>query len=357
MNKKAQQDIQFRVLDASIEADYAEWEKIWKAWPAREVHAHPGYVRLFGGDGVSTLCAIQGSDEEAVLFPFLLRQIPSELTTEGATECLYDISSPYGYGGAVGWSTEGARPAVAFWSAFDAWAAEHHVVSEFIRFSLFDTSLVPYPGVVEVKQDNVVRDLRMSVDELWMDFDHKVRKNVKKALRSNVTVVADEVATYFEDFYRIYESTMDRRNAGGAYYFPREFFESIHRDLVGQFVYFHAIVGGVVISTELVLVSAESVYSFLGGTTSDYFELRPNDLLKHEVMLWAKDRGMKFFVLGGGFGGNDGIYRYKLAFAPNGSRPFSIGTRILDQQDYDSLVRAAEVRGPVVEDYFPKYRG
>src|ERR1035438_1807073 len=119
---------------------------------------------------------------------------------------------------------------------------------------------------------------------------------------------------------------MDRRNAGEAYYFPREYFERIHADLKGQFAYFHALIGGAVVSTELVLVSAQRVYSFLGGTDAAWFHVRPNDLLKVEIMNWARSAGKTEFVLGGGYARGDGIYRYKLSFAPSGSVPFSIGS-------------------------------
>jgi hypothetical protein len=76
----------------------------------------------------------------------------------------------------------------------------------------------------------------------------------------------------------------------------------------------------------------------LGGTLPDAFPLRPNDLLKHEIILWARETGKKAFVLGGGYGSDDGIYRYKKSFAPQGSVPFSVGTRIHDKNVYDHLV-------------------
>ena len=80
---------------------------------------------------------------------------------------------------------------------------------------------------------------------------------------------------------------------------------------------------GRVVSTELVFVAAEHVYSFLGGTLTEALELRANDLLKHEIIRWARDAGRKTFVLGGGYGAADGIFRYKLSFAPKGARSVS----------------------------------
>jgi lipid II:glycine glycyltransferase (peptidoglycan interpeptide bridge formation enzyme) len=117
--------------------------------------------------------------------------------------------------------------------------------------------------------------------------------------------------------------------------------------------------GDRVVSTELVLISAENVYSFLGGTDSAHFEMRPNDLLKFEIMRWAKTAGKKNFVLGGGYTPNDGVFRYKQAFAPQGVVPFYVGQRILDPQSFERLVaerrRTAPYAGESM-DFFPAYR-
>lgn len=129
------------------------------------------------------------------------------------------------------------------------------------------------------------------------------------------------------------------------------------------FIYFHAVSDKKIISSELVLISADRVYSFLGGTDRNSFELRPNDLLKYEILLWAKRQGKSNFVLGGGYQPDDGIYNYKLAFAPKGSVPFFIGRRVLANDIYDRLVKnkIEQLPPPKQEllqnsQYFPKYR-
>ena len=175
------------------------------------------------------------------------------------------------------------------------------------------------------------------------------------ARRSEIRIELDETGERLEDFLGLYRHTMERREADERYDFPREYFEGIHRDLAGQFVYAYALAGDRVVSSELVLVSAETVYSFLGGTDRDAFELRPNDLLKHEVILWAKEAGKRRFVLGGGYREDDGIFRYKRSFAPHGLTPFFVGQRVLEPDLYRELT---EQRGDgVAEGYFPAYRG
>ena len=314
--------------------DDPRWLERWQAWPEREVHAHPEYVRLFEGEG-QPLCAV----DDGVLYPFLLRSDPVDLVT------------PYGYGGAF---RTGEADADGFWRAFDAWAVEHGVVSELVRLSLFPERLLPYPGEREERLLNVVRDLEPGADELWMDYEHKVRKNVKKARRSGLRVELDETAERLEDFLRLYEGTLDRREASDRYRFSRDFFEHVRDRLAGHFVYAHVLEGDRVVSSELALLSATSAYSFLGGTEESAFPLRPNDLLKVELMLWAKTAGKRRFVLGGGYRPGDGIFRYKRSFAPNGVVPFEIGKRILRAEAYDALVeRAGRSAEP---GFFPAYR-
>jgi Acetyltransferase (GNAT) domain len=353
------------VWDASEPAENDLWVELWESAPSREVSAHPSYGRLFAGSGERLLCAsFVGDDGGVVLYPFLYRDLSHLGAAKSMSGQLADISTPYGYGGPLTWGSSNADALAAeFWLRFDEWALRHNVVTEFIRFSLTTGDLLPHPGDRHTRMVNIVRSLEPDEETIWMDFEQKVRKNVKKAQRNGVTVAVDLTGARIDEFLGIYEATMERRDADSGYYFPRTFFESIHRELPGNFAYFHASHEGRVVSTELVLVSDDVVYSFLGGTDESAFEHRPNDLLKYEVMRWAKDQGKRAFVLGGGASPGDGIERYKRAFAPSGSVDFVTGQRILNPGAYEQLLshrqRELDDAGrewPADSGYFPAYR-
>ncbi|MBZ5639465.1 MAG: GNAT family N-acetyltransferase [Acidobacteriia bacterium] len=355
-----------RVLDPDDSGDLAEWLRLWSDWPEREVQAHPGYGRLFLSDASERLACLawQGA-EGAVLYPFILRDLSAAQWWSPGEGPTFDIVTPYGYGGPYLLHADDPKAlARRFWPELDRWAVRQGVVSEFVRFSLFREALLDYPGETEQKLLNVVRDLRPDPEALWMDFEHKVRKNVKKARRSDVRVEVDPAGARIEDFLRIYRQTLDRRGADPGYYFSPEFFASLHRVLPEQFAYFHAIAGSRVVSTELVLLSASTAYSLLGGTDQDAFELRPNDLLKFEIMLWLRQRGFARFVLGGGYEPDDGIFRYKASFAPGSTLPFVVGKRVLLPDLYERLVDSRRQNerklgrewSPKLG-YFPEYRG
>jgi Acetyltransferase (GNAT) domain len=331
-------------------ADSAEWLELWSSWPEREVWAHPEYTALYEDAATRALCAGWRSDDGCVLYPFLLRDLRGEFGVAAS-----DTITPYGYGGPFFWGRDRDGVARAFWGAFGEWAVGARAVSEFVRFALFEEELLPYPGEREQKLVNVVRDLEPGVDAVWMDCEHKVRKNVKRARREGVRIEVDEQGDRLDDFLRLYAHTLERRDAPARYAFPRTYFERIATRLGGQFVYVHALHGDRVVSSELALVSERSVYSFLGGTESDAYDLRPNDLLKWELILWAKAKGKRRFVLGGGYETDDGIFRYKRSFAPHGLVPFLVGRRVLEPRLYGELT-ASRKDADRAGGFFPAYR-
>ena len=116
---------------------------------------------------------------------------------------------------------------------------------------------------------------------------------------------------------------------------------------------------GKVIATELVLCSENYAYSFLGGTNEEYYAMRPNDFLKDAIIRWCNETGRNFFILGGGYHKEDGIYRYKRSFTKAPDVPFYIGRAVLNQPVYDRLVELRAAETPDFDreaSYFPLYR-
>ena len=254
--------MELQIWDANEPHDRQAWLNFWTAWPEREVFAHPDYVKLYAGPCVRP-CAAATADGGFALYPFLVRNLGNEPYCDSALRDCTDIATPYGYGGPFHWGTDW-RPEVvkAFWQQFDAWALRSRVVSEVVRLSLFPESLVDYAGQRRILLDNVVCPVK-NEDEQWRGFEYKVRKNVNKARASGAAVTIDETGARLDEFLSIYTGTMGRR--GQTHYFPREYFERIQAELPGLCAYFHVTAGGRVVSTELVLISATRIYSFLAA--------------------------------------------------------------------------------------------
>jgi len=357
----------FQILDGGEGEDAAVWLDLWRRFPDGEVFAHPDYVNLYASRGARAMCAAFHSGGLLVLYPFLLRDLSLEAYWSPGMGRVFDVGTAYGYGGPYAWGGRDSPEAAMFWGAFHDWCARNRVVSEFVRFSLFPDRLLAFPGRIWKVSEHVVRGLQLDESGLWMDYAHKVRKNVNRARQSGVSIEiegGDVEDSRLDEFLGIYRETMERRRATESYHFPRPMFEHLRKKLAGNAAYFFAVRGGEVISAELALVSDRSLYSFLGGTREDALQWRPNDLLKFEMIRWAKARGKTKFVLGGGYRPDDGIFRYKLAFAPAGRVAYLQGGRIHDPERYGLLVESrkklAEEAGTEREPpatFFPRYRG
>lgn len=337
-------------------ADREAWLDAWRA-TGREPFAHPDYVALFAEEKDTILALLDEQPKGSVLLPLVRRPLPAALEPGS------DVVSPYGYGGPF---AAGAPDWRAFYEGVLAWMRGAGVVSAFLRASLEH----PVPSLDDLSgfralhlADNVRVDLSRPDDEQWRHVAHKVRKSVKKARRAELTVRISEGFTDLPSFLEVYGSTMRRRDAAERYHFSEGFFSAVGQ-LPGCALVADVLdPTGRVVSTELVLVSDAHYYSFLGGTLQDAFVHAPNDLLKHAVIEHGHGAGRAHFVLGGGYQPSDGIFRYKLAFDPEGVVPFFGVQLVADEGHYDSLVaKADELRvpaGPIDEaddTYFPAYR-
>jgi len=356
------QSTNFQVLAAKDIKERSRWLEIWLSWPRHDIFAHPDFVRIHESEFEKAFAAVYKTEKGTILYPFLKRNlgaldwIPKEFFS------WIDLSSSYGYGGAYYWGDDTAKAEVSdnFWKVYNEWVEKENCISEFIRFHLFDQDLAVYPGEKIMRSKNIVRTLMLSEDNLWMDFEQKVRKNIKKSQRSRLECIIDEDGRYLDDFLKIYESTMTRRKATDFYYFNRNYFETISKNLSDNSAYFHVLDNGKIVSTELVIYSSQTVYSFLGGTADEAFNKRPNDLLKYHVMIWAREHRISNYVLGGGYAPEDGVYRYKKSFAPHGEYDFYTGQRIINLSKYKKLIdtRRNSLHGvwQPQNGYFPQYR-
>ena len=341
--------------------DRDSWLRAWETC-GREPFAHPAYVELFTSEGEEARCAVARSANGLALLPLILRPIQSAGWVSETS--LRDATSPYGYGGPYG---HGDAVWDELWSGFANWMAGNNVVSMFGRLALDSPAPMHLPRGTSVRteSDNVIVDLTRSPDEQWRHYEHKVRKNAKKALRANLRAEVKQSFTHLQEFSQLYESTMDRREASSWYYFGLDFFTSLVERLDGSYIAAEVRdETDQLVSAELVLCSDKYLYSFLGGTLKEAFPYAPNDLLKHAVIDYGRESGRAGYVLGGGYTKGDGIFRYKKSFDPTGCVPFQKLELIADQTAYDSLVaerliheRSTAPGARLADGFFPSYRG
>ncbi|PIB31209.1 hypothetical protein BFP77_02440 [Maribacter sp. 4U21] len=278
----------------------------------------------------------------------------------------YDVSSPWGYNGPF--FKEGISEALVqeFWKATDNWYFENKVVSEFLRFNFFE-NYKGYSGEVVHTLFNVKGDIT-DRDLFWSNLKSNTRNQFRKAEKTGL-----EFKLYYEDitekqiadFYQVYIGTMDRRNAIDSFYHPMEYFLNFWKNNQEKCAIGLVYKDGLPISTELFLISEKTIYSFLGGTDSDYFKLRPNEFLKISAVIWANEKGLQYYMIGGGLsnGKEDKLYLYKKKYFPNDTDiDFYTGRKIINVKKYLEFSKAVghsiegDVRQNIREGFFPRYR-
>ena len=337
------------LLDTAVAEDRAKWISLWSTSKVRRPHDHPGFLEamcLLGERPMAIACLLE--QRLVCLYPFNvfdLAQLPfvQQLGKfPGA-----DIISPYGYGGAT-YEGDGADRQTAVESleyALQSFFAQMSVVSEFVREDIFAEHLAPrHDGEHLVQQQNVVVDLRTSMEERWVRYAPKVRKNVHRAEEAGLRVEIGNAESFLEPFLSIYYATMTRRHANDYFFLAREKVQLLHDSLqpTGGLQYALVFLNERVVAAELLLLSADTLYSFLGGTDAGYFALRPADLLKHKVISWGHQQGYAHFVLGGGLKQGDGLFQFKRAFEPGGLMDFSVRRVVWNKEQYDLLVADRE---------------
>tara|TARA_B110000967_G_C18897759_1_gene572035 strand:+ start:3817 stop:4881 length:1065 start_codon:yes stop_codon:yes gene_type:complete len=351
----------FKIFNFSIDSQKQEWIEIWKTWAGREVYAHPEFIKLGANPENEVLAFYADVSDGGILFPIIKRNISSELWCN-ESRSWYDLITPYGYGGAFCWG-KGNSFRNEFWKNFSSWCQNNNIVSTLMRLSLFkDQILIPI-GEISSPYNNIVRSLEIKEENLWFDYKHSVRKKIKIAINSDLNIEIDINGKKIKNFLEIYYSTMDRVQAKGQYYFSKNYFKKLIEKLPQNFIFFHVFYKEKMISTELVLVSSNNIYSFLGGTIPRYNNMGPNNFLKHEIVKWGLKNGKNNFVLGGGYKKDDGIFKYKKAIAPNGECPFYLAKVIHDVDKYELLVKQKlkwkeknKKDDSSQIDFFPKYR-
>jgi hypothetical protein len=339
---------EFKVLELNALQDLLEYENVLDEHSLNSPFLQPVYLENFGGSFYRQMVFLWKGDN-LVIMPINIHKI--EFSD------FYDSSSPKGYFGPYYGNSITQQDLKEFWINVDHWYRNNNVVSEFIRFRLENNTLC-YTGSIVSTMDNIVVDLA-EVNEKLGSFDRSVRKNFKTALKYNLEFevytgkIDDKVLANFQ---QVYLETMVRTKAKKADIYS---FDSL-RVLVSKNVSRCAISivydCGIPVSAELVLLETNVMYSFLGGTKAEYFSKRPNEFLKANIMQWAKKKGLVKYVLGGGYGSNDGIYEYKRKFAKSGVVPYQTGRKILSPDIYESLLKEKGNASNDSIDFFPAYR-
>ena len=345
---------------AALDDDERTWDEAFATLPPRlrDVYFSSGYLRLWqrNGDGRAH-GAIFTEGEHLVLYPFLLRDLSDTPHLGARFAGLYDIQTPYGYGGPL-LAASDAGTLARFRADFDAWCRGHGVVSEFVRFHpLLDTHR-GMESLMELRESNTTVWCRLegSADERLMSLSASTRRGVRKAREAGLRFSVETSDEAYGRFVELYRATMTRRRAADYYLFDDRHFASF-RELLGAGQSLLCVRhGATIVAAALFMRSAAFIHYHLGGSDAAALSARPNNLLFFEAMEWGHAQGAEALHLGGGYHPDDDLFRFKAGFSPLRAR-FYTGRLVHLADEYERAAAARAAAAPLTGGaYFPAYR-
>lgn len=341
------------------------WNETVKSFAQYDIYYLSGYLDAFRlhGDGEPILVSYEADSLRGVC-AYMKRDISCESWAKDdvVAGTVFDIITPYGYGGFI-WDGELSKDNLsAFYATFVKFMKEQNIICAFYRWHPMLQNVDPLRGLSNVIDLGQTIHIDTLTEEMIMqNILSKDRCTIRKAIKNGIEIKQSEDWGIFKEFIRIYNQTMDKDHAEEYYYFKEEFYRSLYENLKGLFKVFYAEYEGKITAASIILFCNGQVHYHLSGSITEYRNLNPTNLLLYKVAIWAAQNGYKTFHLGGGVGsGEASLFKFKKSFNKTSGNQFSISKDIFNQQIYDDLVslRASQDAEFDIESrFFPLYRG
>ena len=293
-----------------------------------------------------------------VYYPYLTRPLaalPFAEETNAELKSYRDIVSSWYYGGPIASVPEAATDlAGRFVEQFGETCAQRGIVTEFVRFDPNLKNHACFPGIEPTfNRETVPVDLTGGADAIWDGYEDRNRRAINQARETTLEVEATRDRSDVDAFHSIYTDAMDAKDAHAHYRFDAAYFHELVEDypeLASLLVvrYEDEVVGGFI-----AVHDDRTAHHFLSASIPDYWDMRVNNLLYHEVVMHFHDRGFTMFDFQGG---RPGVFKFKKGFSPR-RREFFVAKRTHMPAVYEQIVEAANRAGIDTDtDYFPAYR-
>jgi hypothetical protein len=285
-----------------------------------DIHRYEDYISLYLAEDEEIFSYEYKEGDNTVSFLSIKRRINLVSGLE-IDETLYDLETPYGYGGPISNTLNEAFLEKGFYE-YKKHCEEKNIVCEFIRFNPF-SQMYKYEGYYDfLVQDRnvVVVDLDMSMEDVRKHYSKTTRNIIRNKKVDVVTIKSDE---NINGFIKLYSSAMDAKSASDFYLFSNEYLTIlINKDYV-DLISIYA--GGVLVSSGMFLYGDISYYH-LSANNMDYAQCNGNYHLLDAAFERAKEQGSSRMILGGGMSSSndDSLLKFKSKFSKSYA-PYFIG--------------------------------
>ena len=156
-------------------------------------------------------------------------------------------------------------------------------------------------------------DITLNEERLFENLSSNTKRNIKKALRENVSVEISNSNSAMEDFYLLNCITRKRHGLPPQ---PKKFFDNLFKHVLSKNNGFIATgkYNNVSIAGAVYLhIGNKALYKF-GASFMEYQNLRANNLVMWEAIKYYSAKGFKSFSFGRTEPDNEGLRKFKLGW-------------------------------------------
>lgn len=349
------------MISAFVEQNGEKWHQVKNAEHFDFYHL-PEYVKLDASivNGVP-VCWIGETREGRVWIPLIKRKIPDSIAKK---KDYYDLTSPYGYPGILFEKPLSPYMLNTVLRQYMNDASEENYITSFLRLNPLSNPFIWQQNkFVEQKYHGFTISVPLDdePEQIRKNYSSNHRQDIRKLKKQGFKFLLDDMS-YYEDFLKIYEESMDRLDASDYYYFSKDYFDKIF-DVLNDNVHLAIVTdesGREVAAGGLFTDYNSVIQSHLSATKTSFMEYAPSKLMFDGVVEWASGSRHRWLHLGGGVNSKeDSLYRFKKGFSPVKNQ-FSTLRIIHDQQRYNNLNYVALQECDQAKfndvDYFPLYR-
>lgn len=344
-----------------IITDTSRWRRILETTfsAMQDIYFGPELLEIYAKQyNACSEAVFYEDDSVTVFYPYLVRDIKKIPLFSKLPGDLFDITTPYGYGGplvAVKQPEQLTGSIDAFRSQFEQYAEQQHFVTEFVRFNPIIENHRYFETMLEVIQLSpvAIADLTLPPEALFAHFNTDKQRGIRKAEQAGVRVEFAHTITVplIQEFLQIYLETMDKNTAEEKYYFNETQIRELCIALGLKLFLARALLGDVCIASYLVFQSGGYLTNYLSGNLRAYHQFYSKNKIIWELEKYGHTQGYRFYNLGGG---RPTQLSFKAGFSTE-LKSFYIGKKVYKKDVYDTLVNMAALNDDEKK-FFPAYR-
>lgn len=317
-----------------------------------DVYYSKEYISLYLKDN-EEIFEFEYKEDNFIFYNIAIKRPITKIGNEDIGDGYFDLETAYGYGGFY-LNTENQGFVKNALAQYEQYCLEKKIIAEFIRFHPWNTFPQEQKEFLNMNiydRDVVYVDLSLSKEERWKNYSSNTRNILRKSEKELVFQKSDNI----EAFIELYEKTMDKNNATDFYYFSREYYEQL---ISNENIELYEIrQDKQIISMAFYMFSDEIGHYHLSANDYEMRRYNANYFILDQIFEIAKNKGKRYFLLGGGTTSNkdDSLLKFKKKFSSL-IKQFYISGKIYNNEIYSQYKQVWEQRSKEEIKYFLKYR-